>query len=245
VPEGCLLALFSITILYNTRNPYQYENDLYENYPDPPPCSGRRFSFCRYDERSRSDHFYQHQHQHAGPVTNNVASLTWVMEGETNAKYTVIERSGDDGSYDSIGVVIDIDDNNTNTYTFADNNMINGNNYYRLRMVDMAGDTRYSKIVSLYASLQTTAAATSSMTVYPNPAVATINYTIASTANQQVFVQVYNLSGVALMTTEQQLTAGNNVESIAISSLKAGSYFLKITSVQGNMQYVQSFIKLM
>jgi hypothetical protein len=180
-----------------------------------------------------------------GDVTNNVASLTWVMEGETNAKYTVIERSGDDGSYDSIGVVIDIDDNNTNTYTFADNNMINGNNYYRLRMVDMAGDTRYSKIVSLYASLQTTAAATSSMTVYPNPAVATINYTIASTANQQVFVQVYNLSGVALMTTEQQLTAGNNVESIAISSLKAGSYFLKITSVQGNMQYVQSFIKLM
>ena len=180
-----------------------------------------------------------------GDVTNNVASLTWVMEGETNAKYTVIERSGDDGSYDSIGVVIDIDDNNTNTYTFADNNMINGNNYYRLRMVDMAGDTRYSKIVSLYASLQTTTAATSSMTVYPNPAVATINYTIASTANQQVFVQVYNLSGVALMTTEQQLTAGNNVESIAISSLKAGSYFLKITSVQGNMQYVQSFIKLM
>jgi hypothetical protein len=168
-----------------------------------------------------------------------------MMEGETNAKYTVIERSGDDGSYDSIGVVIDIDDNNTNTYTFADNNMINGNNYYRLRMVDMAGDTRYSKIVSLYASLQTTTAATSSMTVYPNPAVATINYTIASTANQQVFVQVYNLSGVALMTTEQQLTAGNNVESIAISSLKAGSYFLKITSVQGNMQYVQSFIKLM
>lgn len=180
-----------------------------------------------------------------GEVANNVADLTWVMEGETNAKYTVIERSGDDGSYDSIGVVLNIDDNTTNTYTFADNNMINGDNYYRLRMVDMTGATRYSKIVSLYASMQTTTAASTSMTLYPNPAVATINYTIASTTNQQVFVQVYNLSGVALMTTEQQLTAGNNVESIAISSLKAGSYFLKITSVQGNMQYVQSFIKLM
>ena len=83
------------------------------------------------------------------------------------------------------------------------------------------------------------------MTIFPNPAVATINYTIPSTSNQQVFVQVFNLSGVALVTTQQQLNTGNNVETLAISNLKAGNYFLKVISADGTSQYVQSFVKLM
>ena len=179
-----------------------------------------------------------------GQATNNVAQLTWVMEDETNSKYFVIERSGDEGGYDSIGVVIGLNNNNMTTYTFSDNNMMGGNNYYRLRMVDMDGVVRYSKIVSLYGQQQTTTAS-AKMTIYPNPAVATINYTISATSNQQVFVQVYNLSGVALLATAQQLNTGNNVETLAISGLKAGNYFLKVTSADGTSQYVQSFVKLM
>jgi hypothetical protein len=179
-----------------------------------------------------------------GQVTNNVADLTWVMEDETNSKYFVIERSGDNGSYDSIGVVIGLNNNNMTTYTFSDNNMAGGNNYYRLRMVDMDDVVRYSKIVSLYDLQQTTTTSTG-MTIFPNPAVATINYTIPSTSNQQVFVQVFNLSGVALVTTQQQLNTGNNVETLAISNLKAGNYFLKVISADGTSQYVQSFVKLM
>jgi trimeric autotransporter adhesin len=179
-----------------------------------------------------------------GQATNNVAQLTWVMENETNSKYFVIERSGDTGGYDSIGVVIGLNNNNMTTYTFTDNEMTNGNNYYRLRMVDMDGVVRYSKIVSLYDQQQTTTVSTR-MSIYPNPAIATINYTISATSNEQVFVQVYNLSGVVLLTTEQQLNAGNNVQTLAVSSLKAGNYFLKITSADGSSQFVQPFVKLM
>jgi hypothetical protein len=180
-----------------------------------------------------------------GQVTNNAANLTWVMENETNSKWFVIERSGDDGEYDSIGVVTGINNNNsTSTYTYSDNNMLNGNNYYRLRMVDMDNVVRYSKIVSLY-DLQQTETASSKMTIFPNPAAATINYTVASSSNQQVIVQVYNLAGVVLLTAEQQLNAGNNVQTIAVSSLKAGNYFLKITNVEGSSQYVQPFVKIM
>lgn len=180
-----------------------------------------------------------------GQVTNNVADLTWVMENETNSKWFVIERSGDNGEYDSIGVVVGLNNDNMTTYTFNDNNMQNGNNYYRLRMVDMDNVVRYSKIVSLTGVQETTAAAAVKMNVYPNPAAATINYTVASASNQQVIVQVYNLSGVVLMTAEQQLNTGNNVQTLAISNLKAGNYFLKVTNIEGNSQYVQPFVKIM
>ncbi|HWB90730.1 MAG TPA: T9SS type A sorting domain-containing protein [Puia sp.] len=179
-----------------------------------------------------------------GHVVNDIADLTWVMENETNSKWFVVERSGELGGYDSIGVVTGLNNNSMTTYTFTDNNMLNGGNYYRLRMIDKDGVVRYSKVVSLY-NQQSQTAAGASMAVYPNPAVATINYTISSTSSQQVVVQVYNLAGVVLMTSEQQLYAGNNLQTVAVSSLKAGNYFLKVTSLQGAAQYVQPFVKIM
>jgi hypothetical protein len=35
------------------------------------------------------------------------------------------------------------------------------------------------------------------------------------------------------------------VQTIAVSSLKAGNYYLKITNVEGSSQYVQPFVKIM
>jgi hypothetical protein len=176
-----------------------------------------------------------------GQVQNDAANLTWVMEDETNCKLFVIERSGDTGGYDSIGVVVGLNYNNMTTYTFNDDHMLNGNNYYRLRQVDKDGVVRYSKIVSLYDMQQEAA----TVSVYPNPAIATINYTISSASSQQVLVQVYSISGVVLITNEQQLNTGNNLQTIAVSNLKAGNYFLKVSNREGNCQFVQPFVKIM
>lgn len=180
-----------------------------------------------------------------GQATNNTAVLTWVMENETNSKWFVIERAGNDGEYDSIGVVAGLNNNTMTTYTFSDNNMQSGNNYYRLRMIDMNNAVRYSRIVSLSDNAEETATDAVKMTVYPNPAAAMINYTVNAMSNEQVIVRVYNLSGVVLLSAEQQLNAGNNVQTLAVSNLKAGNYFLKVTNVEGNTQFVQPFVKIM
>ena len=179
-----------------------------------------------------------------GQVENNCAGLTWVMENETNCKHFVVERSADGGNYDSIGVVTGLNNNNMTTYSYDDDYMQNGNNYYRLRQVDMDGIVRYSKIVTLL-NTQKNNTNTVKMSVYPNPAVATISYTINSASAGQVIVQVYSISGVALITNESQLYAGNNQQSIAVSGLKAGNYFLKVTNREGSCQYVQPFVKIM
>jgi hypothetical protein len=178
-----------------------------------------------------------------GQVNSGAADLNWVMENENNCKWFVIERSGETGGYDSISVVQGINGNNINAYTFSDNHMMNGNNYYRLRQVDRDGVVRYSKIVNLYNDIVENAAP--KMSVYPNPAVSTLNYTLNSAAPQQVIVQVYNMAGVALFTTEQQLNAGNNQQTVALNGLKNGNYILRITNRAGNSQYVQPFVKMM
>jgi hypothetical protein len=178
-----------------------------------------------------------------GQVNNSTALLNWVMENQTNCKWFVIERAGAEGGYDSISVVDGINNNNMTTYNFSDGHMLSGNNYYRLRQVDLDGVVRYSKVVTL--TNNTDDNTTPKMSVYPNPAAATLSYSVSSAAPQQVIVQVYNLAGVVCYTSQQQLYAGSNQQSISVSGLKNGNYFLKVTNREGSTQFVQPFVKMM
>jgi hypothetical protein len=178
----------------------------------------------------------------SGAINDNSADLDWVMENETNCKWFVIERAGENGGFDSINVVIGLNNAHATEYKFTDAHMLKGTNSYRLRQVDRDGVAKYSKIISLYNNAY---AAGGKMEVFPNPASAVVNYTVSSASAGQVTVQVYNLAGVVLMTRQQQLTAGSNQQSLAISTLKSGNYFLKIVNREGSCQYVQPFVKVM
>lgn len=178
-----------------------------------------------------------------GQVNNSTALLNWVMENQTNCKWFVIERAGATGGYDSISVVDGINNSNMTTYNFSDGHMLSGNNYYRLRQVDLDGVVRYSKVITLANNIDDNA--TPKMSVYPNPAAATLNYAVSSNAPQQVTVQVFNLAGVVCYTSQQQLYAGSNQQSITLNGLKNGNYFLKVTNREGSTQFIQSFVKMM
>ncbi|MDO6431781.1 T9SS type A sorting domain-containing protein [Flavitalea sp. BT771] len=166
--------------------------------------------------------------------------LLWTMENLTNCKWFVIERSANASGFDSIGVVIGTNNTHSTDYTFTDEHLLSGNNYYRLRQVDMDGTSRYSRIVCL--SNTTKATANQNLQVYPNPAISVVNYTLNSTTATSAMVQVYNMSGVLVLTQQQQLTSGVNQQSVAISHLRNGNYFLKVISHNG-AQYEQTFVK--
>jgi hypothetical protein len=176
-----------------------------------------------------------------GSVSGSTSQLSWTMENETNSSYFVIERSANGSTWDSIASVAGLNNAHESDYTWSDMDMLSGNNYYRLRQVTMDGISKYSKVISLD---NTVTGNKSQMKVFPNPALATLNYTVKSTGNDMVTVQIYNFAGVQMTATQQQLTAGVNQQSIAIASLKAGDYILKITNSQGSFHYAQVFAKL-
>ena len=175
---------------------------------------------------------------------NNTGELNWAMENQTNCKWFVIERSGSANGFDSIGIVIGSNNTHHTDYTFTDKQMLSGNNYYRLRQVDMDGVSKYSKIISLYNANKAAATAKKSMQLYPNPAVSVVNYTLNSTAAARATVQVYNMAGVLVLTQQQDLYAGVNQQALPIANLKNGNYFLKVNGANG-AQYEQSFIKML
>jgi trimeric autotransporter adhesin len=174
-----------------------------------------------------------------GSSQSTVANLQWTTENETNSKWFVIERSGSTGGFDSIGVMFGINNGQETNYSFTDEYMLNGTNIYRLREVDMNGVTRYSIVVTL-SSMQIK----SSMEVYPNPTVASINFSVPSAIPQPVLVQVYSMTGVLLINSQNELTAGNNLETLTVGNLRAGNYILKVSSQDGSTQFVQPFVKI-
>ena len=176
-----------------------------------------------------------------GTVADNDAQLTWVAEKETGSRYFVIDRSTNGIDFDSIGIVASMNASAAYTYHYTDRNIAAGNNYYRLRHIDLDDATSYSQIISLNNSTATT---TGKINVYPNPAASTLNYTITSEKAGQAAIQVFNPSGILVMTDRIQLSAGPNQQSINISRLSHGSYFLKIIDAQGNTASAQTFVKI-
>ena len=173
-----------------------------------------------------------------GVVNETAGQLTWVTENETSAKWFVIERSETGNNFDSIGLVMCVNNANMTTYNFVDKSLIGGSNYYRLREVDNDGISRYSKIISLDE-----VNVSAKMQVYPNPASAVVNFAVNSNTAGQMSVKIYNLAGVLVSAREQEVEAGISQQSIAISNLKTGSYILRITGKSG-MQYTQMFSKI-
>jgi hypothetical protein len=164
--------------------------------------------------------------------------LNWVMENQTSCKWFVIERSNNGNHYDSIAMVLGTNNTHQSDYIYTDARLMTGNNYYRLRQVDLDGSVKYSKVVCLNNTT------ISKIRVYPNPAVAVVNYALDIPSAQQVTVQVYNLAGAVVLTQQQTLAAGANQQSLAIGGLKNGNYFLRISSGNGT-QYAQPFIKML
>lgn len=175
-----------------------------------------------------------------GVVIDQTGRLTWVAESETNGKYFVIERSANGVDFDSIGRVSPVNADMAYTYQYTDQSMLPGNNYYRIRHVDLNDAIYFSRTISLNSGAS---GDSGKMEVFPNPAGATLNYRVVSSQAGIGMLQVFNSFGVMVITSQVQLVEGVNQHAINISGLNNGSYFLKLTNTSGGRQYTMTFVK--
>ena len=85
-----------------------------------------------------------------GIVHADQASLHWSTATELNNKGFEVEKSIDGSLFSSIGFVIgNTNSSLTNNYSYTDNKVLSGFNYYRLKQVDMDGNFRYSSTIRL------------------------------------------------------------------------------------------------
>jgi hypothetical protein len=157
--------------------------------------------------------------------SNNVSLLYWTTSSEQDNAYFVVERSLDGHTFISINQIPGMGTSSqTHTYHYEDVNLstyATNAVYYRLRQVDISGNTKYSPVRTLSAT-QILSTGMQGLHVYPNPALLTD--VVMVNGAQGSFVQLLDMNGKlrANASVEADGTAG-----LPIGDLSAGTYLLR------------------
>ncbi len=165
----------------------------------------------------------------ATPRENNVV-LDWRTESEINSDYFELQKSRDAQRWE----VIDRQNSTgslhqSKDYSYLDEEVLSGKNYYRLNMVDFDGSQEYSEVLALDFRVA------EDVKVYPNPAKNEIYFETDLSSFEQV--AIYNTNGQLM---RSQLIDGEDQQiRFDISSLNSGIYFYQLIG-KGNTSPVQN-----
>jgi hypothetical protein len=144
---------------------------------------------------------------------NDVVKINWTSLTEINMARYEIERSAGTFNFNTIGnIAAAANDAHEKSYTFSDLQPLQGNNYYRIKMIDKDGKTTYTNTILVKIINK------SVFSIYPVPARDVLHiYT-----NSKATVCLINQSGNILLTKTIEGTGTINVH-----ALPAGIYYLK------------------
>jgi hypothetical protein len=170
-----------------------------------------------------------------GQNTEGGNLLTWETAEEKNVSHFDIERSMDGRIFEKIGETKATGSHLS--YTFLDDKTSApfktsptlGLTYYRLKINDLNGAFDYSKTISI----ETKAAKTKAIKVYPNPATDVVTLEIASNTEG---VEIVNAIGQIVF---RETTNDKNTWQVDVSAWQAGVYFVKTRGAAGLVKFVK------
>lgn len=151
---------------------------------------------------------------------NTSANLSWSTTQETNSDKFEIQHGTDAKNWRSVGEVKSNQTSNSiKNYGFTHFNTVNGENYYRLKMIDLDGTFAFSNIRVIEIEKAT-------ISVYPNPVTdqLTINADLASISR----VQVYTSNGVSVYDSGSKVT-----DKIDVRNFSNGIYLVRFFHLNG------------
>lgn len=167
-----------------------------------------------------------------GAMQNNGAALLkWKTENEINTADYSIERSLNAVNFSGIGTRLAtgaVNSSGVNDYSFVDADASQQPSavvYYRLKMNDIDGKSKYSNVVALALK-----DITGKVTVSPNPVNSIARVTISALTNGQLQYQLSDISG--RLVQQGSLTVRKGVPeliNIDMGNMPSGVYNLKVT----------------
>jgi hypothetical protein len=154
----------------------------------------------------------------------NVVDISWSTLSEENNDFFTIEKSIDGVNFKPIGKV-EGNGNSSSPIEYSLRDVSPSNNqvvYYKLLQTDFNGETTQSGLVSVKTKT------IESTHLIQNPIVNKAELKIESLSNQNVSINVYNITGNIVGTFKQELYKGNNYMALDLSNLSEGLYMLNI-----------------
>ena len=158
-----------------------------------------------------------------------VVDLNWQTSNEQNSSYFDVEFSKDGSEFKSIGKVNAAGNSSTTkNYTLVHQSPVNGVNYYRLKLVDVDGTFKYSKVLTVKFT------GTKSFKIMPNPTADRV-YITSNEGGVLQSVGLYSIDGKLL----QQVTNFNLGKSIELSNYTPSIYILRLIDKDGTTEVIR------
>ena len=148
------------------------------------------------------------------------ALLNWETTLEANSDRFEIQHSANAKEWNLIGTVASKGESKSLVrYQFVHSNPVNGQNYYRLKMIDMDGTYAFSRVQDVVINTP------SVVTAYPNPVVSDL--TIETNDLSKVKgIYLINAAG-------QKIAMSISSDKIDMSKVRAGIYILEVNQTNG------------
>jgi hypothetical protein len=152
---------------------------------------------------------------------NNGVQVSWGTANEVNVKNYNIERSADGVYFNKIGAV-NANGSGANNYSWFDPAPANGNNYYRIKCIDLDGKFMYSVVLLINNS------GNNELTVFPNPAKRGGMLQVNLQNSIAAKIEMMNATGQMLYSKQGKLSG---TISIPVSSgWPMGQYIIRVIS---------------
>lgn len=164
-------------------------------------------------------------------LLSNAAQLNWATASEENVNRFEIFRSTDGKQFLPIGTVNAAgNSNDLNEYSYYDVNattVSKGTLYYKLKSIDNDGQSSWSSV----SKVTTGSAVVTTVGLYPNPAVNTLNVNLNDMNTSDVTIQIMDAFG-KVVKSDINIT-NNNSFTVDVRNLESGIYIINMTNADG------------
>ena len=158
---------------------------------------------------------------------NGGVQVDWVVNTETNMNSYEVERSANGTQFSkSVSVASLGNTNQPRTYGWFDTNPFGGDNFYRIKSIDKAGNVKYSSIAKVNI-----AKGDPGITVYPNPVNGNMfNLQLNNLAKGIYVISLTNNLGQQVYSSTVQHNGGSATQTVELrNKLPGGVYDLQIS----------------
>ena len=157
---------------------------------------------------------------------NNLVTIGWDVSQEVNTREYLVEKSLDGINFTTIGhVARQMNTTDGTHYEYPDNSNLSSGTiwYYRIKEVEVSGQSMYSKIVSVRVG-----GITGKLAVYPNPTKGSATVSFTSSTQGAISLRLFDLKGSMVWQQQYQTNTGQNM--IALDNFRTipdGMYILQ------------------
>lgn len=173
-----------------------------------------------------------------GYVKNNKVELQFTISSDNTLNTIVVQRANTPADFQAIGQILFTEDISQNSIHFTDNNILDEQAYYRLKMISRDGSVQYSTVLPFKPATEIQ----QSLKVFPSVIRSTATVSIKAGKSGSAIFRLADYAGRIVMQQVMNVQEGNNnIVVNNLGNLMSGNY-VAVVNV-GDAVYNQKVIK--